>query len=260
MKRSIIIMAAIMLLALPLAGCVTDDSPDKTITPLLTEISNLKNLVTKNTTDIAKLKEDVAKKADSSRVDNLATSIGKPANVDTYTKTEVDAAIASAINTLKSNQSWITGNSGSGSGNLDDEIISSDGDLDLIVERAPGDEEVWVSDKIPVVWRLTVRNKSNTGTYFRITANFDTVESPVSINTVEVTPSYSQSSMLFTSSQYSSDTAINNMSFTSRSSASESRVWIPKNSDQPLYLELKVDYATVTGCRWAWDFLIRQSN
>ena len=103
MKRSIIIMAAIMLLALPLAGCVTDDSPDKTITPLLTEISNLKNLVTKNTTDISKLKEDMGKKADSARVDSLATSISKPANVDAYTKAEVDAMIKQ----LKENQSWI---------------------------------------------------------------------------------------------------------------------------------------------------------
>jgi outer membrane murein-binding lipoprotein Lpp len=103
MKRSIIIMAAIILLALPLAGCVTDDSPDETITPLLTEISNLKNLVTKNTTDVAKLKEDVAKKADSSRVDNLATSIGQSANVDAYTKAEIDAIIKQ----LKENQSWI---------------------------------------------------------------------------------------------------------------------------------------------------------
>ena len=96
-------MAAIILLALPLAGCVTDDSPDETITPLLTEISNLKNLVTKNTTDVAKLKEDVAKKADSSRVDNLATSIGQSANVDAYTKAEIDAIIKQ----LKENQSWI---------------------------------------------------------------------------------------------------------------------------------------------------------
>ena len=103
MKRSIIIMAAIMLLALPLAGCVTDDSPDKTITPLLTEINNLKNLITKNTTDVAKLKEDVAKKADSSRVDSLAASISKPANVDAYTKAEIDAMIKQ----LKENQSWI---------------------------------------------------------------------------------------------------------------------------------------------------------
>ena len=104
MKRSIIIMAAIMLLALPLAGCVTDDSESKTITPLLTEISNLKNLVTKNTTDVAKLKEDVAKKADSSRVDNLATSIGQQSgSKDYYTKSEV----SQMINDLKSDQSWI---------------------------------------------------------------------------------------------------------------------------------------------------------
>lgn len=104
MKRSIIIMAAIMLLALPMTGCVTNDAPDQTVTPLLTEIANLKNLVASHTADIAKLKEDVARKADSSRVDSLATSIGQQSgSQDYYTKAEVTAM----INGLKSDQSWI---------------------------------------------------------------------------------------------------------------------------------------------------------
>ena len=162
MKRSIIIMAAIILLALPLAGCVTDDSPDKTITPLLTEISNLKNLVTKNTTDVAKLKEDVAKKADSSRVDSLATSISKPANVDTYTKAEVDAAIASAINTLKSNQSWITGSDSSSSGGSDTGTV-------IFTNNPVSIPQIFSSEAgaSSTPWIMTIKNNSSTWQYVK---------------------------------------------------------------------------------------------
>lgn len=94
MKRIIIIIAVALLSVLPLAGCITDDSPDNTITPLSAELENLKTTVTNHTTKIAKLEEDVAKKADSSRVDNLVTSMRQPASVDAYTKAEVDAKIA----------------------------------------------------------------------------------------------------------------------------------------------------------------------
>lgn len=155
-------MAAIMLLALPLAGCVTDDSPDKTITPLLTEISNLKNLVTKNTTDVAKLKEDVAKKADSSRVDNLATSIGQSANVDTYTKAEVDAAIASAINTLKSNQSWITGSDSSSSGGSDTGTV-------IFTNNPVSIPQIFSSSRgaSSSPWIMTIKNNSSTWQYVK---------------------------------------------------------------------------------------------
>jgi len=94
MKRIIIIIAVALLSVLPLTGCITDDSPDNTITPLSAELENLKTTVTTHTTKIAKLEEDVARKADSSRVDNLVTSIGQPASVDAYTRAEVDAKIA----------------------------------------------------------------------------------------------------------------------------------------------------------------------
>jgi len=94
MRQIIIIIALALLSVLPLAGCITDDSPDNTITPLSAELENLKTTVTNHTTKIAKLEEDVAKKADSSRVDNLVTSMGQPASVNTYTKAEVDAKIA----------------------------------------------------------------------------------------------------------------------------------------------------------------------
>lgn len=94
MKRIIIITAVALLSVLPLTGCITDDSSSNAITPLSTELENLKTTVTTHTTKIAKLEEDVARKADSSRVDNLVTSIGQPASVDAYTRAEVDAKIA----------------------------------------------------------------------------------------------------------------------------------------------------------------------
>ena len=103
MKKIIIIMAVIAILALPSIGCVTDDSKTATANPITTEIAGLKSTVASHTTDISKLKEDMGKKADSTRVDSLVTSISKPANVDAYTKAEIDAMIKQ----LKENQSWI---------------------------------------------------------------------------------------------------------------------------------------------------------
>jgi len=169
MRQIIIIIALALLSVLPLAGCITDDSPDNTITPLSAELENLKTTVTNHTTKIAKLEEDVAKKADSSRVDNLVTSMGQQSGTfsgytkaETYSRAEVDAAIASAINALKTNQSWITGTGNTPQGGSDTgTVIFTNNPVSIpqIFSSSSG------ASSSP--WIMTIKNNSSTWQYVK---------------------------------------------------------------------------------------------
>lgn len=105
MKKSIIALLAIVVLTLPLAGCISNDDSEKTITPLTTKLNTVEAAVNSHTVDIAKLKDDLNRKADSSRVDNLASSISNSngSSKDVYTKSEINDLISQ----LKDDQSWI---------------------------------------------------------------------------------------------------------------------------------------------------------
>jgi len=214
MKRSIIITAAIMLLALPMTGCVTSDAPDQTITPLLTEIGNLKNLVASHTADIAKLKEDVARKADSSRVDSLATSIGQQSGTaagytkaETYSRAEVDAAIASAINALKANQSWITGaSSGSQGGSDTGTVIFTNNPVSIpqIFSSSGG------ASSSP--WIMTIKNNSSTWQYVKPVVQLNVASGQPSSKVTGITLIISGGSCTMTGS-LTADNITGNMSF-----------------------------------------------
>jgi hypothetical protein len=90
-----------------------------------------------------------------------------------YTKSEVDAAIATAITNLKAdtNQSWIKGGGGSGGGGTVEgeygELVDSDGDLELWLEKVSGD----VSDV------LVTRNGVCDGRFDLVVVNKDTSSS-----------------------------------------------------------------------------------
>ncbi len=265
MKISKFLVILIVLSIFVLPGCVDDSKTTSQQNSIINDIALAKAEASQARAEVKALQDTVAKKADQSVVDTILKMVGSGSGqaANTYTKDQLytKAEVDKIIGDLKNDQSWIK-SSYNNSANSKGSVISSNGDLELIVERSPGEDEVWINDNIPVEWRLTVRNKSGTGTYFRITSNFDTVEGSVLIASAKLTPSYSQSSIICTPNPYSSTTAVNNMSFTTQSSASESRVWIPKNSEQSLYMVLQIDYteATVTGRRWAWDFSIRQLN
>ena len=169
MKKIIIIMAVIAILALPSIGCITDDSKTATANPITTEIAGLKSIVTSHTTDISKLKEDIGKKADSARVDSLVASIGQQSGAsagyaknETYSRAEVDAAIASAVNTLKSNQSWITGAGNVQQGGSDTgTVISTNNPVSIpqIFSSSTG------ASSSP--WIMTIKNNSSTWQYVK---------------------------------------------------------------------------------------------
>jgi len=189
MKRIILIITVALLSILPLTGCITDDSSSNAITPLSTELENLKTTVTTHTTKIAKLEEDVARKADSSRVDNLATSIGQQSGTaagytkaETYSRAEVDAAIASAINALKANQSWITGaSSGSQGGSDTGTVIFTNNPVSIpqIFSSSSG------ASSSP--WIMTIKNNSSTWQYVKPVVQLNVASGQLSSEVEDIT-------------------------------------------------------------------------
>lgn len=263
MKGKILLaIGTLALLFVPALGCVTDDeAPAKT--SFVAQLAILQAQMTSVQNDISSLRTEIGKKADSSRVDALVTN-GTGGKVDAYSKSEtftqeeIRNEISRAIIKLKEEITTINNNTADDNS----KILSSDGVLELICERAPGDEKVWINDSIPVEWRLIVKNKGTSGTYFKIDADFDLADAGTAIAAATLIPSYDKSVMQFSPSTFSSATAVSAISFDSQVSASERRVWIPKSSEQNLYIVLTIDYAdaTVIGKRWNWDFRIRQAD
>lgn len=169
-SRMLIPLIIIAILIIPLAGCVTDDSQPN-VTPLATDLNNLKATVTQHGNEISQLKQEVSRKADSSRVDSLATSIGQSGSSncyprsETYSKAEVDAAITSAINNLKANQSWINSNSGSGSGSSS----GSDTGTVIFTNNPVSIPQIFSSSSgaSSTPWIMTIRNNTTTWQYVK---------------------------------------------------------------------------------------------
>jgi hypothetical protein len=181
---------------------------------------------------------------------------------EVYTKDQVNTTVGQAIEALKKDQSWINNSSSGGSNDTTspEGVISSNGNMELTLERSV-EEEVWLDDGVSQSWRFTVRNKGSSGTYFRINANFDVVDEAVDITSCTLTPDYSASSgVIFNPNNTFPSTKVSNISFTSAQSSSSSKIWIGKGREESLYVTIKIDYTTVTGKRWNWDFTIRELN
>lgn len=137
-------------------------------------------------------------------------------------------------------------------------VISSNGNLELVLER-PVDDEIWLDNGVSQTWRFTVKNKGTSGTYFRINANFDVVDESVAIASTVLTPDYSASSgMSFTPTTLSG--TLSNLAYSSIASSSSTKVYIGKAREESLYVTFKINYSTVSGKRWNWDFTIRELN
>lgn len=211
MKSRILTPLIIMaILIIPLAGCVTDDSQSN-ITPLATDLNNLKATVAQHSTEIAQVREEVGRKADSSRVDSLATSIGQSGGSncypksETYSKAEVDAAIASAINNLKANQSWINSNSGSGSGSVSDTgtVIFTNNPVSIPQLFSSS------SGAASTPWIMTIKNNSTTWQYVKPVVQLNVASGQSSTTVTDITLLISGGACTMTGSL----TAPGNMSF-----------------------------------------------
>lgn len=91
-------MAAIMLLALPLAGCVTDDSKTA-VNPITTQVTQVQNDLKNTQADVKALQDSVSKKVDLSTVTDLIKTAGAAgassgySKAETYTRAEVDGLL-----------------------------------------------------------------------------------------------------------------------------------------------------------------------
>jgi hypothetical protein len=263
-NKLLLVLLSGLLLILPALGCITDDSKT-TASPITTDIATIKAQIAAYGVDIANLKDQIGKKADSTRVDALAGNTGGNtgySKTETYTQQQVNDAIASAVNALKNDQTWITvSNSSSSSANSVDRgsAISSNGDLELWLEKDV-DSEVYISNLQAETWFLTVKNKGNSGTYYRINANFDLSDAtPVQIDTAPLTVANS-TMVLFTPSTTLGGATVSGIAYTSSQAGGTNKVYIGKNSSISLVVVLTVDYSAVTGKLWTWDFSIRQLN
>lgn len=218
MKSRILTPLIIMaILIIPLAGCVTDDSQSN-ITPLATDLNNLKATVAQHSNEISQLKQDVSRKADSSRVDSLATSIGQSGSSncysrsETYSKAEVDAAIASAINNLKANQSWINSNSSSGSGS------GSDTGTVIFTNNPVSIPQLFSSSSgaASTPWIMTIKNNSTTWQYVKPMVQLNVASGQSSTTVTDITLLISGGACTMTGSL----TAPGNMSFSPASMSS----------------------------------------
>lgn len=163
MKRSIIIMAAIMLLALPLAGCVTDDSKTA-VNPITTQVTQVQNDLKNTQADVKALQDSVSKKVDLSTVTDLIKTAGAAgassgySKAETYTRAEVDGLLLA----LKNDQSWIKG-SNSNTPNTNVPLINN-GDYSYRVYQKPSSPVY--ADGQTYSWALEITN--NTGKWKKL--------------------------------------------------------------------------------------------
>jgi hypothetical protein len=264
--RSLLILVAVLSIAITSISCLPTKTTT-TVSPKDTEqdtaIAEVRRSV--QSMDSNKIGQDTFN-ALKGRVDTMevkvnASGVGNSyGKSETYTRAEVDAAVAAAITALKAatDQTWIKAKTGTGStgGTLDPvdgAILDSDGDLQLVLERSV-EEEVWIDDNINQTFRLTIRNNGTSSTYFRINADFDCEES-VAITSASLTPDYSGSGVA-TPTPIGAST-ITSIPFLITSTGSSNKIYIGKSKEESMFVTLKVDYLTAVGKRWTWDFSIR---
>jgi hypothetical protein len=273
MRNKVILLAiSALLLILPAFGCITDDSKAPATSAAFVSTAQ-------HAADVAALNASLAKKADQTSVDMLvkmmpaggATATDTYPKTQLYTKAEVDAAISAATAGLKSDQTWITKTGGSTSttggstGTPKGDVLSSNGDLELYLDKDM-DDEIYINNAQAMTWFLTVKNNGNSGTYYRINANFDLSDStPVNISSAPLTVANSTMASFASSTTIDCTPApaVSGLAYASSQAGGTNKIYIGKNASISLVLVLTVTYctpATVPGKLWTWDFSIRQLN
>jgi len=197
----------------------------------------------------------------SSLETRLATAESKLATSGTGgTSSATTDALSARIKTL---EDWkaSAGTGGTGGVPAVDGVLSSNGNIQLLLERSVEDE-LWMENGATQTFRLTIKNNGTAGSYFRINADFD-CEDSVIITSATLIPTYSASSGVIFNPPSLPATAISNLSFTSAASSTSTKIWIGKGREESLFVVLKVNYGgspVPTGKLWTWDFTIRELN
>lgn len=141
------------------------------------------------------------------------------------------------------------------------ELLSSNGDLELSIEKSV-DSELWINHNQGQTFFLNVYNKGTSGTYYRINANYDLVDA-ANVAVTTATLGVGNSSMVTFQPTTTFPGTISGFSFTSQAGSSGgSKIWIGKNSNVSLVVVLTVVYAdpNTSNKLWTWDYSIRQLN
>ena len=141
------------------------------------------------------------------------------------------------------------------------EILSSNGDLELSIEKSV-DSELWINDNQGQTFFLNVYNKGASGTYYRINANFD-LSDAATVPLTSATLGVGNSSMVTFAPSTTLPATVSGFAFTSQSGSSGgSKIWIGKNSNVSLVVVLTIKYVdpNVANKLWTWDYSIRQLN
>ena len=214
-NRLLLVLLSGLLLILP-AGCVTDDSKTAD-SPITTDIATIKAVQAEQSTDIANLKDQVGKKADSTRVDALVTGgIGGTAGYskdETYTKAEVDTKISTmqaTIDSLTTKVSQLTPGTGGGSPTSEiGTVVFTNNPVSIpqILSSSTG------STGTP--WIMTIVNQSTTWQYVKpvITLNISSGQTQTTVTDLIIIASGSSCSMTGEIIAPGGPTATSNFSF-----------------------------------------------
>lgn len=161
---------------------------------------------------------------------------------------------------LESRSSGGGGSSGGGTA-PGGELLSSNGDLELSLEKSV-DSELWINHNQGQTFFLNVYNKGTSGTYYRINANYDLVDA-ATVAVTSATIAVGNSSMVSFAPSTSFPGTISGFAFVSQAGSSGgSKIWIGKNANISIVLVLTVNYTdpNTPNKLWTWDYSIRQLN
>jgi hypothetical protein len=275
-KRALIIPFVLILLTIPLfMGCF----PTKTATTVeYISKGTFQEAIDSINDDLDKLDENKANdsslKTFKEEVDTRFRNFSGANSYDksqTFTKDEVNTAISTAIATLKNDQSWITKSSSSSSSDSTDEgdVIATSGELELSLDREVDSSLPIPDDSWSEYIRLTVTNKGGS-TYYRINVDFDADEDvlfatyPVLSFSVD---NNADAYMFCTTANARTDNAAStpwtqttsNLSFSSRNSSGQSKLWIGKEKSESMFLKLYCNYDGTGKVReWDWDVSLKE--
>lgn len=235
-----------------------------------TVISDLK-------TTVSSLKETrVSTETFNGLKDRVTALENKPAPApttptDVYTKSQVDQAIAqavtNAVNNLKNDQAWIKSTSSTSShtssSNSDDDVIASDGDLELVELTHLGDE-VYFNNNSSQTWKLIVRNNDTSRHYFKLTLDMSLDDGSsvtfLAPNYVTVSTSYPSSGQFRTSTNFVNPISeINYTLYNDANPTSTYKVYIGKDTEQTIYVTVTMYYSgSISGKLWNCEFDIKE--
>jgi hypothetical protein len=271
MKALYFILVLIVLIPL-FMGCLEEDTMADTVTPRIAVLEAWK----------ANMEPQISN-GNQAWVWKTSTFDPWQTNVFTPWKTTVDAklgtagtpsvdlsqyVLASTYNTKiadfeKRIAALESGSGGGGGGGTTPggETLSTNGDLELSIEKSV-DSELWINHNQGQTFFLNVKNKGTSGTYYRINANFD-LSDAATVALTSATLGVGNSSMVTFASSTTLPATVSGFAFTSQSgSSSGSKIWIGKNSNISLVLVLTINYVdpNVANKLWTWDYSIRQLN